>query len=236
VTDYLAGLPARLPPAGGAAVPALVQFRAGLDADAAAGLLTGAGPGRVSSGAVAPDGVSSGAVAPDTAIPDTAIPDTAIPDTAIPDTAILDTAILDTAVFRVALPRVQTALRFAPLPPVDAPDPAAVTGRRFALAQRDARRDAAEAAGRLTGRVGQVARYEAAALASTSCRCVLAVLVVGDRAALTRLAGLPEVRAVDAAPEGTPPTGVALSPLLPEQIHVAGPVPDDGPVPPTAPG
>jgi hypothetical protein len=66
---------------------------------------------------------------------------------------------------------------------------------------------------------------------------VLAVLVLADRAALTALAGLPEVRAVDAAPEGTPPTGVALAPLLPEQIEVAGPVPDDGPVPaPANPG
>jgi hypothetical protein len=57
--------------------------------------------------------------------------------------------------------------------------------------------------------------------------------VVGDRAALSGLAGRPEVRAVDAAPEGTPPTGVALAPLLPEQTQLAAPVPDDGPVPPT---
>jgi len=135
-----------------------------------------------------------------------------------------------TAVFRVPLPRVQTALRFQPLPTVDAADPVAGVERRFALAQRAAERDASAQAGRLSGRAASVARYEVAALA-TPCRCVLAVLVIGDRAELTRLAETQRVRAVDAAPEGTPTTGVALAPLLPEQTEVAGPVPDDGPVP-----
>jgi len=143
-----------------------------------------------------------------------------------------------TAVFRVPLPRVQTALRFEPLPVVDLADPVGGTERRLALARQSAARDAAAEAGRLTGRAASVARYEAAALAGstsrpTPCRCVLAVLVVGDRAALSGLAGRPEVRAVDAAPEDTPPTGVALAPLLPEQTQLAAPVPDDGPVPPT---
>jgi hypothetical protein len=144
-----------------------------------------------------------------------------------------------TAVFRVPLPRVQTALRFQPLPPVDAPDPVAAVQRRFTLAQQAAQREASAQASRLTGRPASVAGYEAAALAAEPpCRCVLAVLVVGDRPALTRLARLPEVRAVDAAPEGTPVTGVALAPLLPEQTQVAGPALDDGPVPaaPAGPG
>ncbi|HEY0576369.1 MAG TPA: hypothetical protein VGD73_19890 [Pseudonocardia sp.] len=186
VEGYLAGLPARLPPAGAPAVPALVQFGALPDGVAAARLLTGVTPA--------------------------------------------------TAVFRVPLPRVQTALRFQPLPPVDAPDPVAAAPRRFTLAQQAAQRDASVQASRLTGRPASVAGYEAAALAAEPpCRCMLAVLVVGDRPALTRLAGLPEVRAVDAAPEGTPVTGVALAPLLPEQTQVAGPAPDDGPVP-AAPG
>jgi hypothetical protein len=141
-----------------------------------------------------------------------------------------------TAVFRVPLPKVQTALRFQPLPSVDLADPVTGTERRLALARQSAARDAAEEAGRLTGRAAAVARYEAAALAGTTstptpCRCVLAVLVVGDRAALSELAARPEVRAVDAAPEGTPPTGVALAPLLPEQTRLAAAVPDDGPVP-----
>ena len=138
-----------------------------------------------------------------------------------------------TAVLRVPLPRVQTALRFQPLPVVDLADPVGGTERRLALARQSAARNAAAEAGRLTGRAASVARYESAALASPSCRCVLAVLVVGDRAALSGLAGRPEVRAVDAAPEGIPPTGVALAPLLPEQTQLAAPVPDDGPVPPT---
>lgn len=141
-----------------------------------------------------------------------------------------------TAVFRVPLPRVQTALRFEPLPAVDLADPVGGTERRLALTRQSAARDAAAEAGRLTGRAASVARYEAAVLAGTTskpapCRCVLAVLVVGDRAALSGLAGRPEVRAVDAAPEGIPPTGVALAPLLPEQTQLAAPAPDDGPVP-----
>jgi hypothetical protein len=133
-------------------------------------------------------------------------------------------------VFRVPLPRVQTALRFERLPTVDLVDPVAAARRRLALAQQSAQRDAEAESATLAGRQAQLARYEAGALAGRG-RCVLAMLVLGDRAALTRLAARPGVRAVDAAPEDTPVTGVALVPLLPEQSEVAGPVPDDGPVP-----
>jgi len=198
VAGYLAGLPARLPPAGAPAVPALVQF--GALPDGAASARPGGAAGALLDGAAA--------------------------------ARLLAGVTPATAVFRVPLPRVQTALRFQPLPPVDAADPVAAALRQFTLAQGAAQRDASAQASRLTGRPASVAGYEAAALAAEPpCRCVLAVLVVGDRAGLTRLAGLPEVRAVDAAPEGTPVTGVALAPLLPEQTEVAGPAADDGPVP-----
>jgi hypothetical protein len=248
VAAYLAGLPARWPAPGAPAVPALVQFGTELDGASVARLLAGITPA--------------------------------------------------TAVIRVPLPRVQTALRFEPLPPVDLADPVLGAQRQLALAQQAAARDASAEAGRLTGRAASVARYEAAVLggglggaaggapsgaapgapsgaapggpsgeaggaqsgaapgapsgaapggpsgAPSPCRCVLAVLVVGDRAALSRLAGQPAVRAVDAAPAGTPTSGVALAPLLPEQTQAADPVPDDGPVPsstgpgpePTVPG
>lgn len=135
------------------------------------------------------------------------------------------------AVFRVTLTRVQTALRFQPLSPVDEPDPVAGRTRQLTLAQADARRSAEIDAARLTGRPARVAAAEAAALASPGCRCVVALLVDGDRAALDALVRAPGVRAVDAAPVGTPVDGVALSPLLPEQSATAGPVPDDGPLP-----
>ncbi|WP_051341666.1 hypothetical protein [Pseudonocardia spinosispora] len=149
----------------------------------------------------------------------------------VPDTVIaLDGVVPATAVFRVPLNRVQTALRFVPLQPVTEPDPGSVTGRRLDIAQETAQRTAQREALRATGRAAAVARYEAGQL-GTSCRCVLAVLVLGDRAALTALSTRPGVRAVDAAPSGTPTTGVALAPLLPEQTTVAAPVPDDGPVP-----
>ncbi|MGI8814077.1 MAG: hypothetical protein ACR2G2_01940 [Pseudonocardia sp.] len=136
------------------------------------------------------------------------------------------------AVFRVPLPRVQTALRFQPLTQVADPDPIAAVRRQLALAQVVARRTAATEAGRLRGRPARVAAAEAAALSTPGCRCVLAVLVSADRAGLDGLAGRPGVRAVDAAPAGTPTDGVALAPLLPEQTGLVGPVPDDGPLPP----
>ncbi|MBO0877679.1 MAG: hypothetical protein J2P19_30245, partial [Pseudonocardia sp.] len=56
-----------------------------------------------------------------------------------------------TAVVRVPLPRVQTALRFQPLPPVDAADPTAAVERRFTLAWRAAALAASEAATRQSG-------------------------------------------------------------------------------------
>lgn len=137
------------------------------------------------------------------------------------------------AVFRVSLTRVQTALRFQALSPVDEPDPVVGRTRQLALAQSAARRSAVSDAERLTGRAGLVAAAEADALVSPDCRCVVALLVDGDRAALDALVRAPQVRAVDAAPEGTPVDGVSLSPLLPEQSETVGPVPDDGPVPPS---
>lgn len=137
-----------------------------------------------------------------------------------------------TVVFRVPLARVQTALRFQPLSPVDDPDPVATTRRQLGLAQAAAQRAAAADSARLIGRPARVAAAEAGALDAPGCRCVLAVLVTADRSGIESLIDRPGVRAVDAAPVGTPVTGVALAPLLPEQTTVAGPVPDDGPVPP----
>ena len=126
-----------------------------------------------------------------------------------------------TAVFRVPLPRVQTALRFAPLEPGV---PRALDNAR-ARAQQEAAADAA----RLPGRAGAVAAAEAAALADAACRCVLALLVDGDRGGLAAVAARRGVRAVEAAPPGT--VDPALAPLLPEQTARADPPPDDGPVP-----
>jgi hypothetical protein len=116
---------------------------------------------------------------------------------------------------------VQTALRFVPLEP-GVPAALDTARRRAALA-------AEGDAGRLSGRARAVAAAEAAALADPDCRCVLAVLVEGDRAALAAVAARPGVRAVEAAPPGT--IDPALAPLLPEQTVRADPPPDDGPVP-----
>ena len=128
-----------------------------------------------------------------------------------------------TAVFRVSLPRVQTALRFVALEP-GVPIDIALDSARVRAEQA-----AGTDAGRLPGRVGAVAAVEATELGSPSCRCVLALLVDGDGAALAALATRPGVRAVEGAPAGT--VDPALSPLLPEQARRVEPVPDDGPVP-----
>ena len=131
---------------------------------------------------------------------------------------------LSRVVLRVPLPRVQTALLTHPVP-----------GQRpageIAAAMRSAAGDRqAVAAPATAGRAGEVAAAEARRLRA-GCSCVVALLVRGDHAALERLATRSQVRAVHAARVGTPPQGLALAPLLPEQREAAGPVPDDGPVP-----
>jgi hypothetical protein len=131
---------------------------------------------------------------------------------------------LSRVVLRVPLPRVQTALLTHPVP-----------GQRpageIAAAMRSAAGDRqAVAAPATAGRAGEVAAAEARRLRE-GCACVVALLVRGDRAALERLATRRQVRAVHAARVGTPPQGLALAPLLPEQREAAGPVPDDGAVP-----
>jgi hypothetical protein len=130
---------------------------------------------------------------------------------------------LSRVVFRVPLPRVQTALVTRELPGQRPADELA-DAQRFAADDRDA------AAARASGaRAVAVAAAEADALRA-GCACVLAMLVSADGPALVALASHPGVRAVHAATPATPLPAVALSPLLPEQTDVAGPVPDDGPI------
>lgn len=128
-------------------------------------------------------------------------------------------------VLRVPLPMVQTALVTRGVP---GQRPAAELAAALdaAAGQRAAAAARAPAGSRQAG----VAAAEARALGS-GCACVLAVLVRAGGDALRAVAARPEVRVVHAATPGTPADALALSPLLPEQVDVAGPVPDDGPVP-----
>jgi hypothetical protein len=128
-----------------------------------------------------------------------------------------------TVVFRVPLPRVQTALRFVALE--DAVPVTAALDNARGRAEQEAAADAQ----RMSGRAAEVAAAEARTLADPACRCVLALLVDGDRAGLAAVAARTGVRAVEAAPPGT--VDPALAPLLPEQTARADPPPDDGPVP-----
>lgn len=128
-------------------------------------------------------------------------------------------------VLRVPLPRVQTALIMRSVP---GQRPAA----EMAAALRAAAGERAAAAANAPdgSRAQAVAAAEAQRLRA-GCGCVVAMLVRAERTALAALAGRDGVRAVHAAQPGTPPQGLALAPLLPQQSRVAGPVPDDGPVP-----
>jgi hypothetical protein len=133
---------------------------------------------------------------------------------------------LSRVVLRVPLPRVQTALITRDLP-----------GQRPVAELTEALRSAAQdrtavAAREVPGRrPAAVAAVEATQLRA-GCACVLAFLVFGDGKALHAVAVRPGVRAVHAALPDTPIQDVAISPLLPEQVDSAGPVPDDGPVSP----
>jgi len=166
---------------------------------------------------------------------------------------LVDGVRLSRVVFRVPLPRVQTALVTR-----DVPGQQPLTD--LVDAQRLAADDRAAAGARLAGsggadpgaagsgvtgsgaagsrssdvgRAAEVAAAESAALRA-GCACVLAMLVRADGAGLLALSAAAGVRVVHAAEPGTPLPAIAVSPLLPEQTEVAGPVPDDGPVP-TAP-
>ncbi|MEJ2861826.1 hypothetical protein [Actinomycetospora flava] len=128
------------------------------------------------------------------------------------------------AVFRVPLPRVQTALRQVTLGTTD-PDDA------LRLAEAQAANRAGEQARTASGRSAQIAATESARLAA-GCPCTLALVVDADPALAPVLAARPGVRAVEVAPAGARTGALAVSPLLPEQTEIVGPVPDDGPVPP----
>ena len=156
--------------------------------------------------------------------------------------AALPRATLVQAVVRVAFPRVQTALHQVDTPP--APLPAALRAA-LTTAAGEAAADAAAAASPGASpspadiRRIAVARAEAAALGRPGCACLIGAVVRVEPAALPALRAAPGVRAVQVAPPGTSRTRLAVSPVLPEQGPgrpdgpTVGPVPDDGPVPPT---
>ena len=133
---------------------------------------------------------------------------------------------LSRVVLRVPLPRVQTALIIRDLP---GQRPVAELTEVLRAAAQD--RAAVAFQGVPGGRPAAVAAAEAAQLRG-GCACVVALLVFGDGEALRAVAAHPGVRAVHAASPDTPLQDVAISPLLPEQVDLAGPVPDDGAVPP----
>ncbi|MGH3971890.1 MAG: hypothetical protein ACRDS9_00975 [Pseudonocardiaceae bacterium] len=133
---------------------------------------------------------------------------------------------LSRAVLRVPLPRVQTALIIRDLP---GQRPVAELTEALRFAAQD--RATVVSRGEPSGRPAAIAAAEAAQLRA-GCACVVAFLVFGNSEALQAVAARPGVRTVHAASPDTAIQDVAISPLLPEQLDTAGPVPDDGAVPP----
>jgi hypothetical protein len=131
---------------------------------------------------------------------------------------------LSKVVFRVPLPRLQTALITRDLPGQRPVAELAQAQQSAAVQRLAASRTAPES------RRAAVAAAEAAQL-YRGCACVLALVVYGDGDALRMVAARPGARAVQAALPDTTIQDLAISPLLPEQTEIAGPVPDDGPAP-----
>ncbi len=127
-------------------------------------------------------------------------------------------------VLRVPLARLQTALITRDLPGQRPVTELAGAQRSAAIERLAASRAAPDS------RHAAVAAAEAAQL-KQGCACVLALLVFGDGDALHLVAKRPDARVVQAALPDTSVEDLAIAPLLPEQSDIAGPVPDDGPIP-----
>ena len=124
-------------------------------------------------------------------------------------------------IYRVPIPRVQTGLVS-----VDVPDgPAAVAASSGYAASR-VQSDVLVP----DSRAGRIAAVSSKRL-SQGCACVVALTVRGTTAQLAALAQQPAVRAVEALPRDAVFGRFAVVPLLPEQVDVVAPGPDDGPVP-----
>lgn len=80
------------------------------------------------------------------------------------------------------------------------------------------------------GRGAQVGAYSARQLGA-QCACAVGLVVRADVTRLDALAGSDGVRAVQAAPADVSYGGLSVRPLLPEQVDVVAPGPDDGRVP-----
>ncbi|MGH4012686.1 MAG: hypothetical protein ACRDSL_01845 [Pseudonocardiaceae bacterium] len=215
VADYLRRAGGSLPPAGGDEVWAgemwaLVQLSGYLDPAAAAALV----PGGVENSGVENSGVENSGVE-----------NSGVENSGVENSGVENSVRLSGVVLRVPLPGVQTALVFRDLP---GQRPAAELASAVRAAGQDRARAAAQAPP--GSRHSAVAAAEAARLRA-GCACVLALLVRADGDVLRALADRPGVRAVHAASPGTSRQGLAVAPLLPEQHDVAGPVPDDRPVP-----
>lgn len=123
-------------------------------------------------------------------------------------------------VYDVPIARVYTPPITVPVPAGDAAAIASVRAAAGAMDNPDTSDD----------RTRRVAAVMAARL-HAGCACVVDLVVRGRLDQLRVLSARPGVRAVQALPPDAAADTFAIVPLLPEQIILAAPGPDDGPVP-----
>ncbi|WP_157556173.1 hypothetical protein [Nocardia acidivorans] len=124
------------------------------------------------------------------------------------------------AIYHVAIDRVAT-------PVIDMPLPA---GEAVATASQRSAAAAVRATPAYDDRGMRTNAVVAARLAA-NCPCLVGLVVYGTLPDLRNLAAHPGVRAVEALPADASAAVFAIAPLLPEHQTLAGPGPNDGPVP-----
>ena len=123
-------------------------------------------------------------------------------------------------VYDVPIDRVYT-------PPITVPVPA---GDAAAIASARAAAGALDNTETSDDRTRRIAAVMAARL-HAGCACAVDLVVRGQLDQLRALSTRPGVRAVQALPPDAAAGAFAIVPLLPEQVELAVPGPDDGPVP-----
>ncbi|MBF6174171.1 hypothetical protein [Nocardia blacklockiae] len=122
--------------------------------------------------------------------------------------------------YHVPLDRVYTPVTAVPVPAGDA---AAIGSLQAAAGAMDYAQPAEERAARTAAVV--------AARLHAGCACAVGVVVRGRLDQLRELSSRNGVRSVEALPADAAAGAFAVVPLLPEQLDVVTPGPDDGPVP-----
>ncbi|PXX62346.1 hypothetical protein DFR70_107214 [Nocardia tenerifensis] len=121
--------------------------------------------------------------------------------------------------YRVPVPRVQTPLVAVPVPAGDAAAVASAESAAWLLPRAA-----------LDDRAAEVGALSAARLRS-GCACAVGIVVRGPLDGLRKIASQNGIRAVEALPADAVAGRFGVVPLLPDQLDIVAPGPNDGPVP-----